>query len=101
MPAALTAPPRGELFDEEVVYCLFVQNAPVYSLLQAPPFEERLPPLRGKMSPQVTKGGIWHRAAMTERAHAVSPIAKVLDAMRNLPGVPEGVNACNTTYIQI
>ena len=44
----------------------------------------------GELSPKVT-----------ERAHAVSPIAKVLDAMRNLPGVPEGVNACNTTYIQI
>ena len=36
MPAALPAPPRGELFDEEVVYCLFVQNAPVYGLFQAP-----------------------------------------------------------------
>ena len=23
---------------------------------------ERLPPLRGKMSPKVTKGGVWHRA---------------------------------------
>ena len=35
----------------------------------------------GELSPQVT-----------ERAHAVSPIAKVLDAMRNLPGVTEGVH---------
>ena len=32
----------------------------------------------GELSPKVT-----------ERAHAVSPIAKVLDAMRNLPGAPE------------
>ena len=23
-----------------------------------------------------TKGGVWHRAAMTERAHAVAPVAK-------------------------
>ena len=26
-------------------------------------FEERLPPVRGKMSPQVTKGGVWHRVS--------------------------------------
>ena len=26
-------------------------------------FEERLPPLRGKMSPQVTKGGVWQRVS--------------------------------------
>ena len=26
-------------------------------------FEERLPPRRGKMSPQVTKGGVWHCAS--------------------------------------
>ena len=25
--------------------------------------EQRLPPLRGKMSPQVTKGGIWRASA--------------------------------------
>ena len=32
------------------------------------PREERLPPLRGKMSPQVTKGGIWQcRKALTEK----------------------------------
>ena len=43
----------------------------------------------GELSPQVT-----------ERAHAVSPIAKVLGAMRNFPGAPEGV-PINTTYIQI
>ena len=30
-----------------------------------------------------TKGGVWHRAAMTERAHAVSPVAKVSNAIRN------------------
>ena len=29
--------------------------------IKASPFEERLPPLRGKMSPQVTKGGVCHR----------------------------------------
>ena len=59
----------------------------------------------GELSPQVT-----------ERAHAVSPIAKVLDAMRNLPGAPEApsqrelarrkprlreLTSANTTYIQI
>ena len=31
------------------------------------PFEERLPPLRGKMSPQVTKGGIWTRSGLRGR----------------------------------
>ena len=31
------------------------------------PLEERLPPIRGKMSPQVTKRGIWQsRKALTE-----------------------------------
>ena len=54
------------------------------------PLEERRPPLRGKMSPQVTKGGIWQsRQALTERAHAVSPVAKASDAMRNLPATAE------------
>ena len=59
----------------------------------------------GELSPKVT-----------ERAHAVSPIAKVLGAMRNFPGAPEApsqrglarrkprlkeLTPANTTYIQI
>ncbi len=36
----------------------------------------------GELSPQVT-----------ERAHAVNPIAKVSDATRNLPSMPEGVRS--------
>ena len=34
------------------------------------PLRGQISPGRGKMSPQVTKGGIWHRAAMTERVKA-------------------------------
>ncbi len=39
-------------------------------------------PGRGKMSPQVTKGGIWHRVAMTER---------VLPLQKRNTGTPAGV----------
>ena len=38
-------------------------NCEVYGFARGSPFEERLPPLRGKMSPQVTKGGIWRVSA--------------------------------------
>ena len=59
----------------------------------------------GELSPKVT-----------ERAHAVSPIAKVLGAMRKFPGAPEApsqrelarrkprlreLTPANTTYVQI
>ena len=37
------------------------------------PLRGQISPGRGKMSPQVTKGGIWHRAAMTERVFPSSP----------------------------
>ena len=36
-------------------------NGKVSGFARGSPFEERLPPLRGKMSPQVTKGGVCHR----------------------------------------
>ena len=49
------APPKGELL------CIF-WSAPI----KLPP-RGQISPGRGKMSPQVTKGGIWHRAAMPER----------------------------------
>ena len=44
--------------------------------------EQRLPPRRGKMSPQVTKGGIWYRVAMTERG---------LPLQKRNTGTPAGV----------
>ena len=44
----------------------------VLGFAKGSPFEERLPPLRGKMSPQVTKGGICQsRQALTERARTL------------------------------
>ena len=39
----------------------FRLNCKVTGFARGSPFEERLPPLRGKMSPQVTKGGVCHR----------------------------------------
>ena len=41
----------------------FGGSGKVPGIVQRRPLEERLPPLRGKMSPQVTKGGIWHGAS--------------------------------------
>mgnify|MGYP004570761285 CR=1 FL=1 len=67
-------------------------------------------PRSGGRCRAATKGGVWHRAAMTERAHAVSSVApsqalprqlpqrgsqavrfitKVLGAMRKFPAVPK------------
>ena len=60
----------------------FRLNCKVTGFARGSPFEERLPPLRGKMSPQVTKGGIWHRVAMTER---------VLPLQKRNTGTPAGV----------
>ena len=40
-------------------------------------------PRSGGRCRAATKGGVCHRAAMTERAHAVSPVAKVSNAIRN------------------
>ena len=40
-------------------------------------------PRSGGRCRAATKGGIWHRVAMTERAHAVSPVTKVSNATRN------------------
>ena len=48
-------------------------------------------PRSGGRCRAATKGGVWHRAAMTERAHAVSLVAKVSSVMRNFPTMPEGV----------
>ena len=58
MPIGLDSSPKGRAFGSPRKLHLFAK---------ASPFEERLPPRRGKMSPQGTKGGVWHRAAMTER----------------------------------
>ena len=49
------------------------------------PFEERLPPLRGKMSCSDKRGSLSPQ--VTERAQAVRLVAKVLGAMRKLPVV--------------
>ena len=46
-------------------------------------------PRSGGRCRAATKGGVWHRAAMTERAHTVSPVTKVLGAMRKFPAVPK------------
>ena len=46
-------------------------------------------PRSGGRCRAATKGGVWHRAAMTERAHAVALSAKASNAIRNLPAMPE------------
>ena len=52
----------------------FRLNCKVTGFTRGSPFEERLPPLRGKMSPQVTKRGICQsRQALTERARTLRP----------------------------
>ncbi len=55
-------------------------------------------PRSGGRCRAATKGGMCHRK-VTERAHAVSPFAKVSDAIRNFPttdkGVPLGELAAN------
>ena len=51
----------------------FRLNCKVTGFARGSPFEERLPPLRGKMSPQVTKRGICQsRQALTERARTLA-----------------------------
>ena len=45
----------------------FRLNCKVTGFARGSPFEERLPPLRGKMSPQVTKGGVCHRRGLRGR----------------------------------
>ena len=54
-PYGVPAPPKGGAF------CI-CRSAQIKL-----PLRGQISPGRGKMSPQVTKGGIWHRAAMTER----------------------------------
>ena len=49
---AFASSPEGGAFGKEMKSAWTAKGSP---------FEERLPPLRGKMSPQVTKGGICHR----------------------------------------
>ena len=46
-------------------------------------------PRSGGRCRAATKGGVWHRAAMTERAQAVSFDTKVLSAVKKLSGAPE------------
>ena len=58
-------------------------------------------PRSGGRCRAVTKGGVWHRAAMTERAHAVSPVTKVSSAMRNLPTAPEAPSPRNWQNHQV
>ena len=48
-------------------------------------------PRSGGRCRAATKGGVWHRAAMTERAQAVSFDTKVLSAVKKLSGAPERV----------
>ena len=36
-----------------------------------------------------TKGGVWHRAAMTERAHAVAPVAKSIKCNDTVSGIAQ------------
>jgi len=48
----------------------FRLNCKVTGFARGSPFEERLSPLRGKMSPQVTKGGVWRVAP--ERARRLT-----------------------------
>ena len=67
--APAPAPPRGSQGLNLVAKVLGITRKFPAVLLALP---------LGELSPKVT-----------ERAHAVSPIAKVLDAMRNLPGAPE------------
>ena len=46
-------------------------------------------PRSGGRCRAATKGGVWHRVAMTERAHAVSLGAKVSSAIRSFPAMPK------------
>ena len=55
--------PKGRGLGKEIKFAWTAKGSP---------FEERLPPLRGKMSPQVTKRGICQsRQALTERARTL------------------------------
>ena len=47
----------------------------------------RICPDRGKMSPQVTKRGIWHRAAMTERARLLTERARSVKCASTVSGL--------------
>ena len=46
-------------------------------------------PRSGGRCRAATKGGAWHRAAMTERAHATSPVAKISNVTRNFTAMPK------------
>ena len=61
-------------------------NGKVSGFARGSPFEERLPPLRGKMSPQVTKGGVWICGAKTERARTLPKKAHPRTARRAVRG---------------
>ena len=47
----------------------------------------RICPDQGKMSPQVTKRGIWHRAAMTERAGPLAERARSVKCASTVSGL--------------
>ena len=57
------------------------QNQKLYRTAKASPFEERLPPVGGRCR-TATKGGVWHRIAMTERA---SPFGTAVQPCGNIP----------------
>ena len=62
------------------------------AVLLALPLRKDFPRSGGRCR-AATKGGIWQaRQGLTERAHAVSPITKISDAIRNSPAKTEGVS---------
>ena len=102
-PAVTSSPGAGEVFPQGGSQAVKFSTKVLGIMRKFPAVLLALP--LGELSPQVT-----------ERAHAVSPIAKVLDAMRNLPGAPEApsqrelarrkprlreLTPANTTYVQI
>ena len=102
-PAVTSSPGAGEVFPQGGSQAVKFSTKVLVIMRKFPAVLLALP--FGELSPQVT-----------ERAHAVSPIAKVLDAMRNLPGAPEApsqrelarrkprlreLTPANTTYVQI
>ena len=57
---------------------------------QGPHLRGRLPPLRGKMSPKVIKGGVWHRAKRDDWgvSHGVNPLRHRCAMPGGLPSLP-------------
>ena len=106
-PAVTSSPGAGEVFPQRgsqavkfITKVLGVMRK-LLAVLLALPLRKDFPRSGGRCR-AATKGGIWHRVAMTERAHAVSPVTKVSNATRNFPviaksspfggaGTPSGV----------